>query len=101
VTQLHWSNWNNARIDPCDHLVLHAMAGAGESRVSRRWNAAALSEPLRQIRQPKRIALHRLIPLAEPQDGREGFVDSPLLVWTDPAHQIAQPSGVDRADLLN
>jgi hypothetical protein len=39
--------------------------------------------------------------LAEPQDGREGFVDPPLLVWTDPAHQIAQPSGVDRADLLN
>lgn len=43
----------------------------------------------------------RLIPLAEPQDGREGFVDPPLLVWADPAHQIAQPSGVDRADLLN
>jgi len=56
---------------------------------------------LRQIRQQKRIAWRRLILLAEPQDGREGFVDSPLLVWTDPAHQIAQPSGVDRADLLN
>jgi hypothetical protein len=39
--------------------------------------------------------------LAEPQDGREGFVDPPLLVWADPAHQIAQSSGVDRADLLN
>ena len=56
---------------------------------------------LRQMRQQKRNAWRRLILLAEPQDGREGFVDSPLLVWTDPAHQIAQPSGVDRADLLN
>ncbi len=35
------------------------------------------------------------------QDGREGFVDSPLLVWADPAHQIAEPSGLDRADLLD
>ena len=43
----------------------------------------------------------RPIPLAQPQDGCEGFVDSPLLVWADPAHQFAQPSGVDRADLLN
>ena len=43
----------------------------------------------------------RLMQLAEPQNGREGFVDPPLLVWADPAHQIAQPSGIDRADLLN
>lgn len=39
--------------------------------------------------------------LAESEDGREGLVDAPLLVWADSAHQIAKPSGVDRSDLLN
>jgi hypothetical protein len=38
--------------------------------------------------------------LAETEDGNEGFVDSPLLVWADPAHQVAKPSGIDCADLL-
>jgi len=40
-------------------------------------------------------------PLAERQNGREGLVDPPLLVWGDPTHQIAKPPRVDRADLLN
>jgi hypothetical protein len=39
--------------------------------------------------------------LAESEDGREGFVDAPLLVWADFAHQIAKPASVDCADLLN
>jgi hypothetical protein len=37
----------------------------------------------------------------ESEDGREGLVDAPLLVWADSAHQIAKPSGLDCADLLN
>lgn len=39
--------------------------------------------------------------LAESRDGREGFVDAPLLFRGDPADQISKPSGVDGADLLN
>jgi hypothetical protein len=39
--------------------------------------------------------------LSESEDGGEGLVDPPLLVWADSAHQIAKPSGVDCADLLN
>jgi hypothetical protein len=39
--------------------------------------------------------------LAESEDGREGFVDAPLLVRADSAHQIAKPSGIDCADLLH
>jgi hypothetical protein len=39
--------------------------------------------------------------LAEPEDGSKSFVDAPLLVWADPTHHLAKPSGIDCADLLN
>lgn len=39
--------------------------------------------------------------LAESQDGRECFVDAPLLVWREPADEIAKAPGVDGADLLD
>jgi hypothetical protein len=35
-----------------------------------------------------------------PQDGPQ-TIRMPLLGWADSAHQIAKPSGVDCADLLN
>ena len=39
--------------------------------------------------------------LAEAQNSRKSLVDAPLLVWGDPAHQVAKPSGIDGADLLD
>ncbi len=39
--------------------------------------------------------------LAESQDGRERFVDAPLLFGGEPADQVAKPPGVNCADLLN
>ena len=39
--------------------------------------------------------------LAESQDGREGFVDAPLLFRGDPAYKISEPSCVDGSDLLD
>jgi hypothetical protein len=39
--------------------------------------------------------------LAETQNGRQSFVDTPLLVWSDPPDQVAKPTGVDGADLLD
>ena len=41
---------------------------------------------LRRIRQQRRAALLSRILLAQTQNGRESFVDTPLLVWGDPAH---------------
>lgn len=40
------------------------------------------------------------MPLVKPKDGQEGFVDAPLLFRRDPAHYLAQSSGVYGADLL-
>jgi hypothetical protein len=39
--------------------------------------------------------------LAEPKDGHEGLVDTPLLFWAHPADDFTEPSGVDGPDLLN
>ena len=39
--------------------------------------------------------------LAESQNGRESFVDAPLLFKGDPAHKVSKPSRVDGSDLLN
>ena len=39
--------------------------------------------------------------LAEPKDGHEGFVNTPLLFWAYPAYELTEPSGVDGPDLLN
>jgi hypothetical protein len=39
--------------------------------------------------------------LAEPMDGHEGFVNTPLLFWAYPAYELTEPSGVDGSDLLN
>jgi hypothetical protein len=38
---------------------------------------------------------------AETQNGCQGFVDTPLLFGRDMADQIAKPSSVDGADLLD
>ena len=37
----------------------------------------------------------------ETQHGRQSFVNAPLLIWSDPAHKVAKPAGVDGADLLD
>ncbi len=39
--------------------------------------------------------------LTEPEDGGESFVDTPLLVGGDVAHQFAESPGVDCANLLD
>jgi hypothetical protein len=39
--------------------------------------------------------------LAKAEDGREGFIDTPLLIWADSAYHLAQPSSVNRAYLLD
>ncbi len=39
--------------------------------------------------------------LAQPKDRREGLVDTPLFFRSHPAHKLAEPSGIDGADLLN
>ena len=41
------------------------------------------------------------VQLAEPEDGQQGFVYSPLLFGADPAYQVSQPPGVDGPDLLH
>src|ERR1022692_3079409 len=64
-------------------------------RVARMWHGREWSNQGGSALQLARFLL------AESQDGREGFVDAPLLVRADPAHQIAKPSDVDCADLLN
>jgi hypothetical protein len=38
---------------------------------------------------------------AQPEDGRQRFVDTPLLIWRDPPYQVAKVPGVDGADLLD
>jgi hypothetical protein len=47
-----------------------------------------------------RLPLSRIL-LAETQNGRQSFIDAPLLVWGDPPHQVAKLAGVDGADLLD
>jgi hypothetical protein len=39
--------------------------------------------------------------LAQSKDGHESLVDAPLLLRAHPAHKLAEPGDVDRADLLN
>ena len=39
--------------------------------------------------------------LAEPKDGHQGLIDTPLLLRAYPAHEFTKPPRVDRADLLN
>ena len=39
--------------------------------------------------------------LAEPEDGHQGLIDTPLLLRAHPAHEFTQPSCADGADLLN
>jgi hypothetical protein len=39
--------------------------------------------------------------LAEPKDGHQGLIDTPQLLRVHPAHEFTEPSGVDRADLLD
>src|SRR5215831_6495978 len=39
--------------------------------------------------------------LAEPKDGHQGLIDTPLLLRAHPAHEFTKPSGVDGTDLLN
>ena len=39
--------------------------------------------------------------LAETENSQKGFVDSPLLLGADPAYQVSETPGVDRAHLLD
>src|SRR5215813_3786236 len=39
--------------------------------------------------------------LAEPEDGHQGLIDTPLLLRAHPAHEFTQPCCVDGTDLLN
>ena len=39
--------------------------------------------------------------LAEPKDGHQGFINTPLLLRAYPAHEFTQPSCVDGAGLLD
>jgi hypothetical protein len=39
--------------------------------------------------------------LAEPKDGHQGLIDTPLLLRAHPAHEFAKPSRVDGAELFN
>jgi hypothetical protein len=39
--------------------------------------------------------------LAEPKDGHEGFVNTPVLLWAYPAYEFTGPSCADGPDLLN
>lgn len=39
--------------------------------------------------------------LAETENSHKGFVDSPLLLGADPAYQVPETPGVDRAHLLD
>lgn len=39
--------------------------------------------------------------LAEPKDGHEGLVNTPLLFWGHPAYKLTQSSRVDGPGLLN
>lgn len=44
---------------------------------------------------------HTQMALAETQDGRQGFVDTPLLFGSDVTDQIAKPIRVDGTNLLD
>jgi hypothetical protein len=39
--------------------------------------------------------------LAEPKDGHQGLIDTPLLLRAYPAHEFTKPSCIHGADLLN
>ena len=39
--------------------------------------------------------------LAEPKDGHQGLIDTPLLLRVHPAHEFTKPPGIDGTDLLN
>ena len=43
----------------------------------------------------------RQMQLAQPKDGHQGVIDTPLLLRAYPAYEFTQPSCVDSADLLN
>lgn len=46
-------------------------------------------------------SMGRLIRLAAPENGRESFVDPPLLFRGDPAHEFAQAADIDGTNLLD
>jgi hypothetical protein len=45
--------------------------------------------------------LFRQMQLAEPKDGHQGLIDTPLLLRVHPAHEFTKPPSVDGTDLLN
>lgn len=68
--------------------VPYLVAGDGPVDLRGFGSSTALPQPFRIL-------------LAETQNGCQSFVDTPLLVWGDPPHQVAKPPGVDGADLLD